>query len=1032
MQNFRTKQIRPDLAKDSRGAIVPLLALALITIIGAAALSVDQGRSLMTHREVENLSDSLALSSVIGLDGTVEGIGRTTTLFDAAIRSGASGADGQIIHTGDFNVSSSDGTTYSSGDVTIRKEIGFYGYTAGPDQPGVFTVFSSAGTGMNSNSFELPEYFVANAVRVTVEVRDISNPFRQTLQNMLGIGANNTSSTVLGRAIALRDHNLEVPVAPIAIPACEFFQNHDPLDPVRYSEGGAIGLTVDPDALNGTSSGPPPISDPSVLTTNRYFENMTTLKDQLESQCGREIVAREPEPNKRGYDVADLGGQQRMDGILRAESYPRPPIANFNGAPNECYRERNDGSNVRGWQPNCKASPIGAILGVPAGGNPLFTTTPRAQVSDLITAITNSRNSGTSGVRAKIGTRFKPIDGSSYLGNSSLQNALITAINSGVSTRHGAEFNNRLATIGSEFYRNGQPDLNFPFRKNLWVGHGDFIDPWGEMRLPFVGIDPFGGTGEEMTLSLLMASAHDHQANLASTGLLAPGGSSLTSHPDTGTTPDDTTTVNTQRYVNPMCHTPGVGGTKYDTSEAPVWPAYAMLIAPSNSNGLGYCDFGASINDASTDNTIPTSTTAPIVVGFLKINLFDFRINDYSDPSSTQWLPASDLSDGIADRNDWALDIYSSLPDFASLLYSQQAQGQNTLDCSLVQGNACSVCNSGGPVPCPPSTTTACTDLNANPPDCSNNSQGNAEPSPFQAGASGIAPWIDDCFGNTADALRQLAADFADNQALHCGEVCGGVYMPNSVIQDMWANQDNFYVQMMQNADGSFNQTGYQEFVVNQHSDSGDYSWVGFDTDCMTSMINGSFDGLGCINGHAETPTPPRGSYSCDDVCLTAVAYQEYCFSAGIFRNTDFCINWPTNATDDCMVQCQGGQSGNNSLAARSGQYSDVLNQLNALDYADQQGQAYATLPFDPDSNGADDVLQTYEDLESNHGATQVCLPRLYNDANDIDTAAAWEIPTPRQAGSGCSGVRLRMSCEMNSLSFGQPFDQLKPAIVGK
>ena len=55
-------RLRPSLRQDSKGAIIPFLALAILTIIAAASLAVDQGRSLMTHREVENLADTLALS----------------------------------------------------------------------------------------------------------------------------------------------------------------------------------------------------------------------------------------------------------------------------------------------------------------------------------------------------------------------------------------------------------------------------------------------------------------------------------------------------------------------------------------------------------------------------------------------------------------------------------------------------------------------------------------------------------------------------------------------------------------------------------------------------------------------------------------------------------------------------------------------------------------------------------------------------------------------------------------------------------
>jgi len=58
---------------SERGSVLIFIALALVAIFGIAALAVDQSRGMMSHTQAESLADTIALSTVKALDGTLAG-----------------------------------------------------------------------------------------------------------------------------------------------------------------------------------------------------------------------------------------------------------------------------------------------------------------------------------------------------------------------------------------------------------------------------------------------------------------------------------------------------------------------------------------------------------------------------------------------------------------------------------------------------------------------------------------------------------------------------------------------------------------------------------------------------------------------------------------------------------------------------------------------------------------------------------------------------------------------------------------------
>lgn len=89
-------------------------------------------------------------------------------------------------------------------------------------------------------------------------------------------------------------------------------------------------------------------------------------------------------------------------------------------------------------------------------------------------------------------------------------------------------------------------------------------------------------------------------------------------------------------WVNPMCHD-WEGGPPNDAN-AGVADLTLMVVAPTkvnyNTNTGAYCDFGSVFGGQQANTTPPIAETNPVVVGFVKVKMFDFSLKFYGDTGS--------------------------------------------------------------------------------------------------------------------------------------------------------------------------------------------------------------------------------------------------------------------------------------------------------------------------------------------------------------------------------------------------------------
>ncbi len=1001
---------------EERGAIIILLAIALVAILGMAALSVDQGKALMSHSEVENLADSIALAGAKGLDGTHAGWTNSIAFATTAI-------ENAYLHEVDLSQlhSQANGTLIDLPDVSISIERGFFGHTAGYDQEGEFSSFSSLADNdvSSGDSFFLPPYFVANAVRVTVDVKDVSNIFESALKSVLGSTGTGSFENISGSAVAMRDETIEAPVLPIAIPACKFFTDFNPYNPNVY-DANSFGSGTQPAEYTG----------------------------RLAMMSGREIIARDPGGLDRQYEAADPAFQRRVDGNLRSDSYPLPPLAHYaSGSENFCFEDSTAGLAINGWHVNCKATPISAVLGVPNVSG-LSSEASVGQMADLFTAAPEDRMR-----RARLGAGFQPIESSqvgSYLDDPFFESQLRTAFsNSGTQFEEVFLRSNSVAAGGqTDVVINpllpGAPPVNsnyrvnFPKRRNIRSGAlEEYADILGELRVPFVTDSPnpadisFDQTGDggngtitiaPSTMGLVMGNTADY----------IPG-------PRPGWTNDD----GRRDFTNPMCHTandPNIRANDYSSS---VVTGFAMLIA---SDSVEYCDIaGADLRNNVDSAPHPVIDTSPIVVGFVPINIFDYRLSEYREQgdgppyiqngavtgNNVPWLDEVDLPlpvaadstsglvpDPALDINDWAIDISFSVPEFADLINeSNTFQGvrDEQRDCDNCQATAGSAAlcaeipadcqgsfqDNGNLVSSP--SNDAFEELF---PSCEGLGDGSFCPAPFQ-----IPTWIDVCFGDLGVNLREAAERLEEENNWSCYEACGGVYLETAVLDGAAPDTLGFRAQV-------------GNISTRVDGDNG-YSWAGFDEDCVNVLRNsGDNYGTRCmVNEDTDRQDAafiePRGRLSCDHIC------------SGRRRRRGAVSRFLGNTSDANAQPCYD-RCGLTGATANSANPEQVAQ--NYLDHFDNED---AFNPQDPeDAPGVDEptdpVFEAFEDFENALGATQVCLPRIRYGHSNLKSAESWEDPQPRQAGWGCGGVRLRLADDPVSLMFGKPYDQLKPSIVGK
>ena len=210
------------LYSNERGAMLPLFATMLIALVALTAVSIDLTRGLLSNGQVEIVSDSAAIAAAGALNGELSGWRNAKRRALIAIRNGqvhgipigamsslATFNHGEVNDEGDTGFEQS-GVLIESGGSSLLLEVkrGFYT----PPSEGEDAAFYSL-EGDNYFAFNIPGHFVANAVQVTLRLNNLSTP----IASLIGFGE---FGSIAGQATALRSEFVEAPVAPIAIPAC--------------------------------------------------------------------------------------------------------------------------------------------------------------------------------------------------------------------------------------------------------------------------------------------------------------------------------------------------------------------------------------------------------------------------------------------------------------------------------------------------------------------------------------------------------------------------------------------------------------------------------------------------------------------------------------------------------------------------------------------------------------------------------------------------------------------------------------------
>lgn len=298
-------------------------------------------------------------------------------------------------------------------------------------------------------------------------------------------------------------------------------------------------------------------------------------------QCPREFIATEANPTgttvtstSTSAVTGDLEANaiRRAEGLVRSESYHRWPL--WGGV-----------ANKRGL-------PIGGVLGIPSANVPAASK-EEANPSEFAGYLQNPNGC----IRVKLGTRFKPLMNSVGIGGlysdhvNTVELALRNLINSS-----GTSFQDA-------FGARNAPRPNYP--------HVRYTEEDRKYRWP---TSSGGGTRDG---ELLMSEL-----------------------PEAGKTKTATGEEIGWWYTNPLCH--DYGGN-YDSltsgipannpEQARSRPVTVMLIAPSIADDRtgrhSYCDFNALFSGAEQNTTAPLASTDPVVVGFVRANLFDFNIRKY-------------------------------------------------------------------------------------------------------------------------------------------------------------------------------------------------------------------------------------------------------------------------------------------------------------------------------------------------------------------------------------------------------------------
>jgi len=587
--------------QSEAGVTIPFFALLIAVFVMIASLVVDHSKEEIAVTNLQRSADAAALAAARQLNGKVDGWWNSKKAAALAVKRnpihGANVAelshlqlsggktsfwdDGDQLTPAILKTAAKDkprlandkGTEGSAGGVSVKVERGLYWRNADSSTGYSFTSLENDTDGLKG---AVPYYFVANAVKVTVSLNRLNTVFG----NIFGVGF---FEKLKRESIAIVDNELEKNVAPIGIPLCQLLFDTSPLTTTGDHIAGAF--------------------NPNAQCERSTYVTEMNAKGDVSSQLDLSFSA---------PAVGIVSASERRDGLIRAESYERPPYTSYTGAKNLCY-----GPDWVGSAANCKALPLYATLGVPSG-----TPGGEASVDEVVESFTSHNTN------AQIGSFFKPLPSLQGMSEDSVRAKLAEAIN-GPGSR----------SFRSAFMTGDRPTAAYPFgrtsrpahktKKGKW--HADF-DP--QYRPTVSDQKTNGWTLNDLNISTPIATGIYNDPNKLKfqMGDMAV----LPRNPGEGI-------VSSQlNYSNPMCHDDHIWHN--DPDKARVREVTAMVLAPGLEEFGGdivrYCDFErvfhydsatgktASTNDQRAVAPIPDSQ--PLVVGFVKVNLFDLNFQKLS------------------------------------------------------------------------------------------------------------------------------------------------------------------------------------------------------------------------------------------------------------------------------------------------------------------------------------------------------------------------------------------------------------------
>ena len=539
---------------------VLMTGLALLSIV---ALAIDLARRQIISRHIQNAADAAALAGVNQLNGTIQGWQSAKRAAIATLRQqnimGSGGVLSQsleFISEGEIDQLEPELSKYRStkttvGNLNIEIKRGIYFAKTGS-----FAFESLEGRPLEAVrkpvegfyripfKYNFPVHQLANSIQVSITMNNV----KTMLADVMGIF---DSGPLTRQAVALSNAQLEEIAAPFAIPACGLLLDQDPYEAAKYE----------------------------------------STSYQASQQCRRELVFTEANP--RGEYRS-----QRLQGLIRADSYPRPPSFAYGGGESIC------GAKLLGEGPNCKAIPIRGVLGIASAVPSDEPATPQ-EVRAAFNQMAASCSAESCGMKVALGSRFRPLHNA--VGINGLYTDQVAALE--------MQLQKLIQSSSVKFldvFNPWDPDSNFP---HLYQPRDSGIITYGDL------------------INLEMGRRHsveDFQNPLCQSDLLnfRPGPNGLEPVP-----------LN-QRTVRKL---------------------KAMVIAPGDGD-TAYCDYDALFNFEPMDSEAPTAETEPIVLGFVDVYVFDFGIRRLQDSSlrndvNPQRLHTLNLMNPlrtfIEDHSDW-------------------------------------------------------------------------------------------------------------------------------------------------------------------------------------------------------------------------------------------------------------------------------------------------------------------------------------------------------------------------------------------